>query len=232
MDRAQVSHHENSLAERDDDTLVALARERHEGAIRALIQRNNRRLFRTARSVLRSDAESEDVVQETYVRAFTHLDQFRGDAAFSTWLTRIALNAALGRKRREKPTVSYEATMEQPGGELIMFPTGAEMTRDPESELGRQQARHLIEAALAGLPDIFRSVFVLRDVEGMSIEETAELLSIKPQTVKTRLFRARKLVREGIDAALAPAFGDIFPFDGMRCARLADRVVARLKAMA
>jgi RNA polymerase sigma-70 factor (ECF subfamily) len=227
----QVLRHED-YSGRDDAALVELARQGEEGAIRTLIKRNNQRLFRVARSVLRNDTDSEDVVQETYVRAFTHLDQFRGEAKFSTWLTRIALNAALGRRRGQRPTVSYEATIEQPGGELIMFPSGGNPTQDPESELGRRQARLLIERALAELPEIFRTVFVMRDVEGMSIEETAELLAIKPQTVKTRLFRARKLVREGIDTALAPAFGDIFPFDGMRCARLAERVMARLKAIA
>lgn len=210
--------------------LLAAARGGERGAIRALIQANNRRLFRVARAVLRDDAEAEDVVQETYVRAFTRLGSFEGKSAFSTWLTRIALNEALGRLRRRRPTVDLELlerTRDAGGADIIAFP-GARPPENPETEAGRMQMRALLEELVDALPPDFRVVFVLRAVEELSTEETAAFLSIKPETVKTRLFRARKLIRAGIEARLSPGFAEIFPFDGARCAHMADRVVARL----
>lgn len=211
--------------------LVAAARLGGEAAIRALMRRNNQRLFRVARAVLRNDAEAEDVVQEAYVRAFTHLQSFEGKAAFSTWITRIALNEALGRRRRQRPMVDIdmlEEGREGGGAQLILFP-GAELPANPETETGRRQMRALLEELVDGLPQDFRMVFVLREVEELSTEETAAFLSIKPETVKTRLHRARKLIRTGIEERLSPAFADIFPFDGARCVNMADQVMARLR---
>ena len=211
--------------------LLSAARGGDEGAIRALIQANNQRLFRVARSVLRNDAEAEDVVQETYVRAFTRLASFEEKSAFSTWLTRIALNEALGRLRRRRNTVDLEA-LEQArtagGAEVIAFP-GSQQPASPETEAGRLEMKALLEELVDALPPDFRVVFVLRAVEELSTEETAAYLSIKPETVKTRLFRARKLIRAGIEERLSPAFGEIFPFDGARCVNMAERVVARLR---
>ena len=210
--------------------LLAAARAGGQTAIRALIQANNRRLFRVARAVLRDDAEAEDVVQETYVRAFTRLKSFEGKSAFSTWLTRIALNEALGRLRRRRVTVDIdllEQTKEPGGAEVIAFP-GSQPLASPETEAGRMEMKALLEEMVDALPPDFRVVFVLRAVEELSTEETAVYLSIKPETVKTRLFRARQLIRAGIEERLSPAFADIFPFDGARCAHMADRVVSRL----
>lgn len=214
---------------RPEGDLVARARVHDEAAVRELVRRNNQRLFRVARAVLRNDAEAEDVVQETYVKAFTKLDGFQGRAAFSTWLTRIALNEALGRRRRQRPTVELEAVEEAQGAraELIPFP-GVELPLDPEGAAARHELAALIGQLVDALPEPFRVVFVLREVEEMSTEETAEYLSIKPATVKTRLFRARKLLREAMEARVATKFSSLYPFDGARCARLADRVVARL----
>lgn len=215
------------LASFDDRRLVDLARRRDEDAIRVLVQRYNRRLFRVARGIVRDDAEAEDVVQETYVRAFTNLGSFRGEAQLSTWLTRIALNEALGRMRRRRPTAELtEPALNE--GSLIMFPTSL-MPAGPETEVARSQVRQILEHAVDGLPDLFRIVFILRDVEGLSVEETARHLAIKPETVKTRLHRARKLMRAAIEERLSAAFGDLFPFDGARCTGMADRVVARLR---
>ena len=209
--------------------LVALARRRDEPAIRELVRRNNQRLFRVARAVLSDDAEAEDVVQETYVKAFTRLDSFEGRALFSTWLTRIALNEAFGRRRRKRPTAELEAieAAQTGGAELIPFP-GSAVPLDPEANASRREMNRLLEELIDGLPAIFRIVFVLREIEEMSTEEVAAFLEIKPTTVKTRLFRARKLLRDAMEARVAQGFGALYPFDGARCTRLADRVVEAL----
>lgn len=211
----------------DDATLVARIRGGDEGAVRVLVRRHNRRLFRVARTVLRDDAEAEDVVQETYVRAFTSLATFRGDAALSTWLTRIALNEALTRQRRRRPGVELSLLDTMGEGRLIMFPT-TPAASEPESEAGRNEVRRLLEEAIDGLPAPFRLVFVLRDVEGLGTEETARQLAVRPETVKTRLHRARRLIRGALEKRLSAAFSELFPFDGERCVRMADRVVERL----
>lgn len=213
----------------DEAALVALARQHHEAAVRELVRRNNQRLFRAARAVLRDDAEAEDVVQETYVKAFTRLATFEGRSAFSTWLTRIALNEALGRRRRRRPTVEIEtAELAQSGGaEIIPFP-GAPLPPSPESSMGRLEMQTLLEELIDALPEPFRIVFVLREVEDMSTDEVADHLALKPATVKTRLFRARRLLRDALEARFAGGFAQLYPFDGMRCARMADRVIARL----
>ncbi|MFO1208311.1 MAG: RNA polymerase sigma factor [Amaricoccus sp.] len=212
----------------DDAALVELARGHDEDAVRVLVARHNRRLFRTARSVLRNDAEAEDVVQEAYVRAFTHLDGFRAEASFATWLTRIALNEALGRLRRRRPTAEI-AVLDTVEGGPIVLPTA--QLPAPESEAGRAQIRRVLEKAVDGLSEPFRLVFVLREIEGMTTEETGALLGVRPETVKTRLHRARRMLRRAIEQALSAGFADIFPFDGARCAGMADRVVDRLRAV-
>jgi len=214
-----------------DEDLVRLALAGSEDAVRLLVRRHNQRLFRVARAVVRDDAEAEDIVQETYVRAFTGLDAFRGGARFSTWLTRIALNEALGRLRRRRPTAEI-GEVEAAGGlraeGVIMFPVSS-MPPGGDSELARKEIREFLEQAVDELPEPFRIVFILRDVEEMSVEETAQQLSLKPETVKTRLYRARRLMRASVEKRLSPGFSTLFPFDGARCADMADRVVERLR---
>lgn len=224
----QAIRQDHDVASLDDVALVDLARYRHEQAIRTLIQRHNQRLFRAARAILRSDSEAEDVVQASYVKAFTHLDGFRADAAFSTWLTRIALNEALGRARRRRPTVGVDQIeiQQAQGGEIVPFPIGTAV--DPEAEMSRQEIRTLLEGAIDELPAAFRTVFVLRDVEGLSVEETATHLDVKTETVRTRLFRARRLLRTTIEQQARGSFTSLFPFDGARCVSMADRVVQQL----
>jgi RNA polymerase sigma-70 factor, ECF subfamily len=212
----------------NDEDLVRLARERDEAAVRVITRRYNRRLFRIARSILRNDAEAEDVVQETYVRAFTGLDLFRGDAAFGTWITRIAMNEALGRLRRRRPTVdweSYGANRSQ--AEIIHFPASA-ASSDPEKTMAQGEVRVVLEHAIDELPDAFRAVFVARIVEGMSVEETADLFGLQPETVKTRLHRARVLLRAELDKQLGPALTTSFPFGGRRCERMTETVVRQI----
>lgn len=219
------------LAGCSDAVLVDFARHGEEAAMRLIIQRHNRRLYRTARAILRDDSEAEDVVQEVYLRAFAALDGFRGDSSLSTWLTRIALNEALGRLRRRRPTSGLEAVdaaAARNGGDLIMFP-GAQPPASPESELARRQIRLLLEHAIDELPEPFRIVFILRDIEEMSIEQTAQHLSIRPETVKTRLHRARRLIRATLSRQVSSAFAELFPFGGARCDRMTERVMRLLQ---
>lgn len=195
--------------------------------MRLIIRRHNQRLFRVARGLLRDDAEAEDVVQETYVRAFSGLDRFRGDARLSTWLTRIAMNEALGRIRARRPSVDLDdAHLIE--GQMLMSPT-VPIQFDPEAEAARSHVGRVLEEAVDGLPEAFRMVFVLRDVEGMSTEETAGCLAIQAETVKTRLHRARRLLRTALEKRLTAGFHELFPFDGARCAYMADRVIERLR---
>lgn len=210
------------------DELLARARRREEAAVRAIIRDNNRRLFRLARSIVRDDSEAEDVVQEGYVRAFTRLGEFRGESSLSTWLTRIVINEALGRLRRRRPSVEWES-IEAIGGteaQIIPFPSSQP---DPERAMAQREIHHLLERAIDALPEPFRVVLVARLVEEMSIEETAELLDLRPETVKTRLHRARRLLRDDLERQVGPMLTDVFPFDGARCERIADAVIARLR---
>ncbi|ANM08163.1 RNA polymerase sigma factor protein (plasmid) [Rhizobium phaseoli] len=226
-----VTRHRPLLSALADADLLPLAKIGDEVAIRAIIQRHNQRLFRTARAVIRNDAEAEDVVQASYIKAFASLSAFRGEAELSTWLTRIALNEALGRVRAQKNTTRLEEIDMQAtsaGGQVVQFPSSLSAT-DPETELSRSQARQLLEQAVDELPDDFRAIFVLRDVEGMSTDEAASYLGIRPETAKTRLHRARKMMRQSIEKRLSGAFSALFPFDGARCAFMADRVVAALR---
>jgi RNA polymerase sigma-70 factor (ECF subfamily) len=211
-----------------DAVLVDLARQGREDAIRTLIQRHNRRLFRVARGIVRDDAEAEDIVQETYVRAFTHLTSFRGAAELATWLTRIAMNEALGRLRRRRPRADL-AELEAAGADdtrVIPFPTAP---ASPEAETSRAEARRLLEQCIDALPGHLRLVLILRDVEGLSAEATAAQLGIRPETAKTRLHRARRRLRDALAVRLPGGFADLFPFGGTRCAGMADRVVLRLR---
>jgi RNA polymerase sigma-70 factor (ECF subfamily) len=229
MTRANTANAHDLTAVPEAD-LVTRARARDELAVREIVRRYNRRLFRTARAIMRNDADAEDVVQAGYVQAFTHLAGFRGDAQFSTWLTRIVLNEALGRVRRRRPTTGLEQIeLEQDlSAQIIQFPL-LQNHPDPETAMSRQEIRELLEQAVDALPEAFRAVFVLRDVEGLSADETATQLDIKPETVNTRLFRARRLLRAAIEDRLTSAVGTLFPFDGERCVHMADRVVADLR---
>jgi RNA polymerase sigma-70 factor (ECF subfamily) len=212
----------------DDMELVRRARARDESAIRAIMQANNRKLYRIARGVLRNDSEAEDVVQETYVRAFTHLESFRGDARLATWLARIAMNEALGRLRRLRPSVDW-TTLEPVASDarIIQFPVSA-VSEDPEKTMAQREIQHIVEHAVDELPEAFRIVFITRVIEGMNVEETAEILDLKPETVKTRLHRARAMLRANVEKKIGPVVMEAFPFAGKRCARLTDAVLCRL----
>jgi RNA polymerase sigma-70 factor (ECF subfamily) len=216
-------------ADKDEADLVARARRKDSGAIALIIRQQNQRLYRVARSILRDDAEAEDALQEAYIRAFTSLDSFRGESRLGTWLARIVMNEALGRLRRRKPTVNFDtfAKTHEGSAEIIRFPA-ANPELDPETAMAQREIRALLERAIDALPEAFRTVLVARLIEGMSIEETAELFGIRPETVKTRLHRARRLLKQEMEKHVGPVLGDAFPFAGRRCERLTDAVLSRL----
>jgi RNA polymerase sigma-70 factor (ECF subfamily) len=199
-----------------------------EQTVRDLTGRHNQRLFRIARAIVGQDAEAEDVVQEAWVRALSGLDGFRGDAAFATWLTRILINEAYGRVRSRKPGVDFTPDTEPAiRARILTFPA-ASSRPDPETTVATHEMRVILERAIDALPEPFRTIFVARVVEEMSVEETAELFGLKPETVKTRLHRARVKLRQSIDAQVSSAHASAFQFDGARCERLTNAVIARL----
>lgn len=219
--------HAKSAYAPDDLALVQRALAGEGNAFRLIMRRNNQRLYRLARGIVHDDSEAEDVVQEAYVRAFAHLRDFRGDASLSTWLSRIAINEALGRVRNARRQADLDPGVETPTeAQVIPFPLNAEF--DPERNVAQRQIVQLVEAAIDALPDEFRTVFVARVVEGLSIEETADLLDIVPETVKTRLHRARVMIRKQLDRQIGPVLLEAFPFAGRRCDRLVAAVVQRL----
>ncbi|MCZ8543381.1 RNA polymerase sigma factor [Mesorhizobium qingshengii] len=205
-----------------DMHLVRRALARESDAFRAIMKAHNQRLYRIARGVVRNDSEAEDIVQEAYVRAFASLGAFRGDSSLATWLSRIVINEALGRLRKRRRTVA----MPEPQAEIIQFPLNP--SDDPERTMAQRQILKLVEQATDSLPDVYRRVFVARVIEGLSIEETADLLGVRPETVKTRLHRARALVRKALDDQIGPVLLDAFPFAGRRCERLTSAVMRRL----
>ncbi|MCC7320867.1 MAG: RNA polymerase sigma factor [Rubellimicrobium sp.] len=200
------------------------------GAFEILMRRYNQTLFRTARAILKSDAEAEEAVQEGWLHAWRGLHTFRAEARLSTWLVRIVTNEALGRLRRTSAEViPLEAAM------LSTDRTTQEALsesphRTPEEELGRAQVRRLMESRIDLLPEAYRTVFMLRAVEEMSVEEVAEALCIPEATVRTRFFRARALLREGLAGEMDLALGEAFSFDGARCDRITASVLARARA--
>jgi RNA polymerase sigma-70 factor (ECF subfamily) len=214
-----------------DNELAVLARRGQREAFRHIMQRGNQRLFRVARAVLNDGDEAEDVLQDAYIHAFAHLDDFRGEANVLTWITRIVLNEAYARLRRRRPTVDVVQieTAQRGEGCVLTFPShyGVE---DPATHVARAQLRALAEHAIEALPEPFRIVFVLREVEGCSVEETATVLGIRAETVKTRLHRARRLLHEALHDTLAGALNDAFPFLGPRCARITEAVLQQMDA--
>ncbi|MEO8133407.1 MAG: RNA polymerase sigma factor [Betaproteobacteria bacterium] len=199
-------------------------------AFEPLMRRHNRILYRLARSILKDDVEAEDALQEAYFSAFRHFESFRGDAALSTWLARIVVNEAYGRLRKQKrdsTVVAFGANQRdvQPDGEGDM---ADETTGAPEAAAMRTQLRELLERRIDDLPEQFRTVFMLRDVQEMTVEETAACLDIPAATVRTRAFRARALLRESLARDIDVATINAFGFDGERCDRVVAGVLDRL----
>lgn len=221
-----ASAHSASAARFDESALISRALQRDQAALREIIRLHNRRLYRVARSILGNDDEAEDALQETYLRAFVALGGFRGQSSLSTWLTRIAVNEALSRlKARQRPSI---VPIDQVDARVIAFPKLISEAPDPERAMAQQEIVKLIEKAIDKLPRDFRVVLVARVIEGMSVEETASVLGVRAETVKTRLNRARALLRKDLAGQVEGLSLDAFPFAGKRCQNLADRVLSRL----
>lgn len=215
----------------EDPALVEWVLRGDRDAFRHIMQRCNQRLFRVARGVVNDDAEAEDVVQEAYVHAYEKLATFRGDASLLTWLTRIVLNEAHGRLRQRRPTVDIEQIEAAQAADSRIVPFPAKFgNEDPAAAATREQIRKLVEQAIDELPEPFRIVFVMREIEECTVEETAASLDLRPETVKTRLHRARRQLRAVLHDTLAATLTDAFPFLGLRCDRMTDEVLKRLGA--
>jgi RNA polymerase sigma-70 factor (ECF subfamily) len=194
-------------------------------AFEILMRRHNRMLFRTARAILRDDAEAEDALQEAYLQAYNAIGSFRSDAKLSTWIARIVANEALMRLRKQTRRAAIVPL--QPGAALDPIPD-TDMNTTPERSAEREQMRRLLEAEIDSLPDDYRAVFMLRAVEELSVEETADVLGIPQATVRSRLFRARGLLRAALAAKIDLAYEAAFGFAGERCDRIVANVLARL----
>ena len=211
---------------------AALARAVEAGDLRAferMMRQHNRALFRTARAILKDDSEAEDAVQEAYLQAYRSIAKFRGDARLSTWLVRIVANEAFGRLRRHarRAAIVPIHVDDDPAHDVRTESEAPAMDR-PDNAALRSEMRHLLESRIDALPDIYRTVFVLRAVEELSVEETAASLGIPESTARTRFFRARSLLREALAQDVDRAYVDAFGFAGERCDRIVTNVLARL----
>jgi RNA polymerase sigma-70 factor, ECF subfamily len=213
-----------------DTELLRLARKGDPGAFRILIRRHDRYLYRMARSIVLNDQDAEDVVQETYARAFNRIVGFRGESSLQAWLTRIALNEARRRHRSHRRLVGLEVIDSVSGQRNAQIHPSPMISQDqdPERATAQQQIRIVLERAIEALPEAFRTVFVMRDVEGANTEETASILGIRPQTVKTRLHRARRLLRDVLGEQVRANLKGVFPFERPRCDRLVGRLLNQL----
>lgn len=201
-------------------------------ALEQLMRLHNRTMFRTARAILRDDAEAEDAVQEAYLQAYHSIGSFRGDAKLSTWLVRIVANEALARRRKDVRRAAI-VPIRGGGAEEHEFETEAAVRgeNEPESEAQRSELRRLLEQKVDELPEAFRAVFMLRALEELPVDETAAVLGIPQATVRTRFFRARSQLRETLSQEIDLAFDDVFSFLGERCDRIVVAVLDRLKGL-
>ena len=217
---------------RDADLADRIARH-DQAAFEMLMRQHNGRLFRVARAIVKSDLEAEDVLQDAYLEAYRHITDFRGGAQLGTWLTRIVVNQALMRLRKQK----RERVVVPFGGprrpndvraDAAEHVVADERAESPSTATLRAEIRSILERRIDELPVAFRTVFIMRDVEDMSVQETAEALAIPAATVRTRLFRARALLREALAHEMDTATADVFAFAGQRCDRIVAQVLARV----
>jgi RNA polymerase sigma-70 factor (ECF subfamily) len=208
-----------------DEELVQCVLTGEKPVFESLMRRYNQRLYRVTRAILRDDAEAEDVTQEAYVRAYQHLNQFAGRSSFATWLTRIAIHEALGRLRGRRKKEEIDAMEEHRRDSLEQLSARA---ATPEQAASAAEARSLLERSIDALPDTYREIFVLREVEEMSTTETAQCLAITEENVKTRLHRARAMLRKEIYARTGAQSSAAFQFMGARCDRMVEGVMQRV----
>jgi RNA polymerase sigma-70 factor, ECF subfamily len=191
-----------------------------------LMRRHNQRVYRAARAIVKDETDVEDVMQQAYINAYTHLHQFEDRAQFSTWLTRIALNEAF--ERRKKTRVAESRTARVDGDQGASMDTMTSPQPDPEHQAYAQELSRMLEDAVDGLPESYRAVFMLRDVEGLSTSETSQDLGLGEEAVKTRLHRARAMIRRTVSARIGGQMGLAFQFHAPRCDRVVNAVLERL----
>jgi RNA polymerase sigma-70 factor (ECF subfamily) len=213
----------------DDDMMLArriVAGDQH--AFELLMRRHNRRLYRLARSTLRNDAEAEDALQDAYLHAYRSMSQFRGDSQLFTWLSRLVLNECFARLRRCARRQNVIPIVDSPTYVEESNAMTTEHDDAPDEALARTQIRALLERKLDELPELFRTVFVLRSIEQMSVEETAQCLNVAEATVRSRHFRARSMLRESLAQELDLAAHDVFQFGGAQCDRIVTNVLSKI----
>jgi RNA polymerase sigma-70 factor (ECF subfamily) len=226
VSRAEVATLQEPLS---DEEVVARVLAGETGMFEVIMRRHNQRLYRVARAILRNDGEAEDVMQDAYVRAYEHLDQFAGRAKFSTWLTRIAVHEALARQRRQNRYQESEPMSEQEGDPMDRF---AALAPNPEQHASNSEIRSLLEESVEKLPDAYRTIFMLRDVEEMSTTEAADVLEISEDNVKVRLHRARALLRKSLYASAGMERKEAFNFHAVRCDRVVKNVFEKIQKRA
>ena len=215
------------LAALSDMEIVRRVRAGDSALFEILMRRHNQKVYRAVRAVLREERDAEDVMQQAYLNAFTHLHQFEERSQFSTWLIRISLNEAFGRRRKMRQSESMaQLPSESDHGELMDALISPQA--DPERQAYAQELRRVLESAVDTLPDTYRTVFMLRDIEGLSTSEAAAGLGLGDEAVKTRLHRARAMVRRAITVRIGEVAG-AFPFEAPRCDRVVAAVLARIK---
>ena len=210
-----------------DEEVVERVKAGETAMFEVIMRRYNQRLYRVTRSILGNDAEAEDVTQDAYARCYMHLDQYDGRAKFSTWLTRIAVHEAIARARRRKRMVELDASRDSTEGRMEL----ESKTPSPEQEVLTRTMRIVLESAVERLPETYRSVFMLREIEGLSTAETAECLDLSQESVKVRLHRARSFLRKDIYAQTGAATAGAFQFLGARCDRMVSSVMERIKSI-
>jgi RNA polymerase sigma-70 factor, ECF subfamily len=208
-----------------DEQIVGRIRAGEGALYEVLMRRYNQRLYRVAISILRNEAEAEDVMQDAYVRAYTHLDQFAGQAKFSTWLTKIAVYEALARLRGRGRIEDLDLILET---NVHIMTSVTKVTRDPETQAYDEELKVVMERAIDALPATYRSVFVLRAVEGMNVAETAACLDLSPEAVKTRFHRGRSLLRQELQRRAGVTTAQVFPFHLSKCDRIVAAVLQRI----
>jgi len=216
-------------AQRSDALIVQRVRSGDSACYELLVRRYDQRVYRVVRAILRDDSEAEDVMQDTYLAAYRHLDGFAGRARFSTWLIRIAASQAQGRLRKTGRFVPFDPTLEEARARLIDARAAA-LARDPEQQAGDRRIGPMLERAIEALPPPYRMAYVLRELEGMATADAAECLGVEEGTAKTRVHRARLLLREALGREVGDDAAEVFAFDGERCERVAAAVMEEIGA--
>lgn len=211
------------------EALVQHAQQGQQEAFRHIVQRCNQRLYRVAIAILNHDEDAQDALQNAYIQAYQHLGSFRNEAKFSTWLTRIVINECYQIQRRQKKHVELDCLDDTANGTVIPFPQRAATMKDPLANIAQHELQKLVEECILRLPDNHRTVLMLRDIEQFNTEETANLLGLSTENVKTQLHRARQQLKQDMAKHIDATLDNTFLFLGARCAGLTEKVMRAIK---